>query len=187
MSLYKQWGVTHYIFDIIVLTSSEKSFSRLHHRIFLHIIHVFLETPNDAQNVQFESGQKWVGGKPSIDEDGDEQCLRRKKKKEQKSVMQIGNRTLDFSNRSFVKLFKFIYILGRKKFKYEMGNLQSKVAITISKNQKSDYHLLLEQMPSLLLGREVESVGYIYVITVLPLSYVLFEEEQEKKLEFIKN
>jgi len=27
MSLYKQRGVTHYIFDIIVLTSPEKSFS----------------------------------------------------------------------------------------------------------------------------------------------------------------
>jgi len=26
--LYKQWGVTHYTFDVIVLTSSEKSFSR---------------------------------------------------------------------------------------------------------------------------------------------------------------
>jgi len=37
MSLYKQWGVTHYTFDIIVLTSSEKSFSRLHHRISLVI------------------------------------------------------------------------------------------------------------------------------------------------------
>jgi len=36
MPLYKQWGVTHYTFDIIVLTS-EKSFSRLHHRIFLKI------------------------------------------------------------------------------------------------------------------------------------------------------
>jgi len=35
MPLYKQWGVTHYTFDIIVLTSSEKSFSLLHHRIFL--------------------------------------------------------------------------------------------------------------------------------------------------------
>ena len=31
MSLYKQWDVTHYIFDVIVLTSSEKLF---HHRIF---------------------------------------------------------------------------------------------------------------------------------------------------------
>jgi len=27
MSLYKQWGVTHYTFDVIVLTSSKKSFS----------------------------------------------------------------------------------------------------------------------------------------------------------------
>jgi len=34
MSLYKQWSVTHYTFDVIVLTSSEKSFSWLHHRIF---------------------------------------------------------------------------------------------------------------------------------------------------------
>ena len=35
MPLYKQWGVTHYTFDVLVLTSSEKSFSRLHHRIIL--------------------------------------------------------------------------------------------------------------------------------------------------------
>jgi len=35
MPLYKQWDVTHYTFDVIVLTSSEKSFSRLRHRIFL--------------------------------------------------------------------------------------------------------------------------------------------------------
>jgi len=35
MPLYKQWGVTHYTFDVIVLTSLEKSFLRLHHRIFL--------------------------------------------------------------------------------------------------------------------------------------------------------
>jgi len=41
MSLYKQWGVTHYTFDVIVLTSSEKSFSRLHHRIFLIVIDTF--------------------------------------------------------------------------------------------------------------------------------------------------
>jgi len=36
MPLYKQWGVTvtHYTFDVIVLTSSKKSFSRLHLRIF---------------------------------------------------------------------------------------------------------------------------------------------------------
>jgi len=27
MSLYKQWGVTHYIFDVIVLTLLKKSFS----------------------------------------------------------------------------------------------------------------------------------------------------------------
>ena len=37
MPLYKQWGVTHDTFDVIVLTSLEKSFSRLHHRIFLYI------------------------------------------------------------------------------------------------------------------------------------------------------
>jgi len=35
MPLYKQWGVTHYNFNVIVLTLSKKSFSRLHHRIFL--------------------------------------------------------------------------------------------------------------------------------------------------------
>ena len=40
MPLYKQWGVTHYTFDVIVLTLSKKSFSRLHHRIFLYIIKV---------------------------------------------------------------------------------------------------------------------------------------------------
>jgi len=34
MPLYKQWSITHYTFDVIVLTSSEKLFSRLHHRIF---------------------------------------------------------------------------------------------------------------------------------------------------------
>jgi len=27
MSLYKQWGITHYIFDVIVLTLLKKSFS----------------------------------------------------------------------------------------------------------------------------------------------------------------
>jgi len=32
-------SVTHYNFDVIVLTSSEKSFSQLHHRIFLKNIH----------------------------------------------------------------------------------------------------------------------------------------------------
>ena len=36
MPLYKQWGVTHYTFDVIVLTSSKKSFLRLHHKIFLN-------------------------------------------------------------------------------------------------------------------------------------------------------
>jgi len=35
MLLYKQWGITHYIFDVIVLTLLKKSFSWLHHRIFL--------------------------------------------------------------------------------------------------------------------------------------------------------
>jgi len=43
MPLYKQWGVTHYIFNVIVLTSLEKSFSRLHHRIFIYIyIYIFV-------------------------------------------------------------------------------------------------------------------------------------------------
>jgi len=41
MTLYKQWGVTHYTFDVIVLTSSEKSFSRLHHRIFLILFIIY--------------------------------------------------------------------------------------------------------------------------------------------------
>jgi len=31
-------GVTHYTFDVIVLTSSKKSFSRLHHRTILNLI-----------------------------------------------------------------------------------------------------------------------------------------------------
>jgi len=34
MSLYKQWGVTHYIFNVIVLTLLKKSFWWLHHKIF---------------------------------------------------------------------------------------------------------------------------------------------------------
>jgi len=38
MSLYKQWGVTHYTFNVIVLISSEKSFSQLRDRIFLLLI-----------------------------------------------------------------------------------------------------------------------------------------------------
>jgi len=42
--------------------------------------------------------------------------------KNKESVKQIGNSALDFSNRSFIKLSKFIYKLGRKKIKYEMGN-----------------------------------------------------------------
>jgi len=44
MPLYKQWGVTHYNFDVIVLTSSEKSFSRLYHKIF-HVVNVIKSSP----------------------------------------------------------------------------------------------------------------------------------------------
>jgi len=55
MSLYKQWGVTHYTFDVIVLTSSEKSFSRLHRRIFLKLIISRFNSNLNLELVDFDS------------------------------------------------------------------------------------------------------------------------------------
>jgi len=76
--------------------------------------------------------------------------------KNKESVKQIGNSALDFSNRSFIKLSKFIYKLGRKKIKYEMGNFWNQKLQLPYQKTKSYYHLLL--------GREVDSAGNMYVM-----------------------
>jgi len=48
MPLYKQWGVTHYTFDVIMLTSSEKSFSRLRYNTihFLDSLLLLFKVPS---------------------------------------------------------------------------------------------------------------------------------------------
>jgi len=52
MPLYKQRGITHYTFDVIVLTSSEKSFSRLHRKIFQEELnHICCQTTYAKQSL----------------------------------------------------------------------------------------------------------------------------------------